>query len=603
MPTEANRAALTLSHSPAPPSPGVAVATVVGYILAYIGMEIALHTHDQGKINISPWIPQAGFGLALLIVLGWRVAPALVVASLFNDFIVHDLREPWPAVLISALVPAVCYGLAAWALSKYHRFNRRLRSIWDLSGLLLVGAAGIALVAIAKAALVYSDGSVSGGGTFADNAMRYWIGAAAGASAVAPFLLLVYGRRWRLLLLWRWDSNLRLGLMMLAWWIVFRVQDPAEINLFFLFFVPVIWAALRHGIRGAASSSFLVLVGAVAAAQIDRLSAATVIELQLSMLTLAIVSCYTGITVDERRRVGAGQSAMRDQLSYMGRVALTGEIGSAVAHELNQPLAAMANYAEAAKLDIDAGAPPKEISAVLDKAIGEAMRAGEILGRLRKFLRHGEMQITAVDLAAAIADALALLRPAIERAKIVIDIEPSVNAARVLADRVHLVQVLVNLVSNAIDAMSVQAAEPKLISIGTRPEGSNRVAVLVADSGRGVPPEMRDRIFDAAFSTKPAGMGLRLGHQPDPDRGQGRENLVRAAGLGQPGPVLFYAAERERIGFGAQRFVLGAAARVFNRRFGLFGDTSPAGARDFLAKPFMLNRLLEAIDKSASVRT
>jgi two-component system, LuxR family, sensor kinase FixL len=478
-----------------------------GYLAVYVFLDWASSMNALQGLAITPWNPQGGLSLALLLVYGVRLAPLLILSALIGDVIVRQLPAPFYAATLAALAPAIGYGALAWILKRRFAVDLALRSVRDVALLLAGGLVATAFVALSTAS-IYVGFRALPATSFIDAALRYWIGDYIGIVVLTPFLLRLpqVGRR----IARPAETVAQAALLFAAWWAVFQFEFTDEFKFFFLFFVPVTWISLRHGLTGAAIACIAVQVGLIYSTTVTGKDARTVIEMQLLMLTLAIASQFTGIVVDERRAEAAARFALRDQLSHVGRITISGEIASGVAHELNQPLAAVVNYVHAALIDNRAANMPAETVSVLEKAEAQALRAGETLRRLRDFLRRGEMHLSTLSLGDAVADAAGLVHPSADRAGVALAIGPMPDGLRVLADRVHLTQILVNLLSNAVEALQSSAAPVRRIEVSAAEAAGGWVEVAVADTGPGVPPEHRERIFDSFYTTKAAGMGLGL---------------------------------------------------------------------------------------------
>ncbi|MET0336202.1 MAG: ATP-binding protein [Caulobacter sp.] len=186
-----------------------------------------------------------------------------------------------------------------------------------------------------------------------------------------------------------------------------------------------------------------------------------------------------------------------------------GEMASALAHELNQPLAAIANYLRGAKrLMESAPAPDARVGEALEKASDQALRAGQIIRRLRDFLARGDTDRRVENLSKLVeeASALALVGAKELGVRVRFDLDPSVDL--VLADRVQIQQVVLNLIRNGLDAME-QSQQRRLV-VATSPADDNMVLLSVSDTGSGLAEEVRDHLFQAFITTKPSGMGVGL---------------------------------------------------------------------------------------------
>jgi PAS domain S-box-containing protein len=213
--------------------------------------------------------------------------------------------------------------------------------------------------------------------------------------------------------------------------------------------------------------------------------------------------------ISERRRAEHVAAQQRAELAHLSRVAMLGELSGALAHEINQPLAAILSNAQAA-LRFLARDPPalQPVDEALQAIVTSDRRASQVIERLRALLRKGESVREAVDLNELVDDSLRLLRTDLAHRGIEagVDLQPALPA--VLGDRVQLQQVLLNLIVNAGDAMQ-GLPPPRPLHIRTRAvEG--RVRVEVDDRGPGIASADAERVFDAFYSTKAQGLGLGL---------------------------------------------------------------------------------------------
>ena len=201
---------------------------------------------------------------------------------------------------------------------------------------------------------------------------------------------------------------------------------------------------------------------------------------------------------------------MQAELAHASRVSAMGTMASALAHELNQPLTAVANYVEAARDLLDL--PNAENIAIVREALGDAatqaVRAGQIVRRLRDFIARGDTDKRVENLRGLIneANALALIGVAELGIDIRIDIDDRIGG--VLVDKVQIQQVLVNLIRNAVEALT--DAPTQRLTIAAVPVANQMVEVSVIDTGPGVEAEVKAKLFQPFVSTKNAGMGLGL---------------------------------------------------------------------------------------------
>lgn len=221
---------------------------------------------------------------------------------------------------------------------------------------------------------------------------------------------------------------------------------------------------------------------------------------------------FTGFIQDltETRNFEARLDQLNSELIHVSRLSAMGTMASTLAHELNQPLTAISNYGEAAGslLEDDNALDRDSLREAVSEMAEQALRAGAIVRRLRDFVARGEVNKTVEDLPKLIneAAALALVGTREKGVESHFDFDPA--ATPVIADRVQIQQVLVNLMRNAIEAMD--AACEQRLSVTTRRAAEQMVEISVTDSGHGIAPGMEARLFQAFSSTKDSGMGLGL---------------------------------------------------------------------------------------------
>jgi two-component system sensor kinase FixL len=220
-----------------------------------------------------------------------------------------------------------------------------------------------------------------------------------------------------------------------------------------------------------------------------------------------------GVSLDITRRKVAELEAQahRNEVAHLLRVASLGELSSALAHELSQPLTAILGNAEAARLFIAGNKfDPQELDEILSDIVADDKRAGEVVGRLRTLLKKGNFQLQPLQANDLVHEVLKLLRHdlAAHAVRVVTDLSADLPIIR--GDRVQLEQVLINLILNASDAMSQVAENARALTIRSRTVENNVVEISVYDSGTGIPPGNEEQIFEAYHTTKPLGLGLGL---------------------------------------------------------------------------------------------
>ncbi|MCC7375440.1 MAG: hypothetical protein IT581_12365 [Verrucomicrobiales bacterium] len=213
----------------------------------------------------------------------------------------------------------------------------------------------------------------------------------------------------------------------------------------------------------------------------------------------------------ERRQAASELRNLRTELAHSNRVSTLGQLASAMAHELNQPLGAILRNAEAGELLMDQESPDlPEIKAILSDIRHDDQRAAGIIDRMRALLKRQEIQLSEFPIAGLLQDTEALTKPdaVARRTQLLFETPPDLPSA--LGDRVQLQQVLLNLLLNAMDAMSAQPIETRRLTVSCRATGGGMLEFNVRDAGPGIAPAALPRLFEPFFTTKAQGMGLGL---------------------------------------------------------------------------------------------
>jgi C4-dicarboxylate-specific signal transduction histidine kinase len=214
----------------------------------------------------------------------------------------------------------------------------------------------------------------------------------------------------------------------------------------------------------------------------------------------------------ERRRRAEGKARRTlGQLAHLDRVAAMGELATSLAHELNQPLAAILANAQAARRLLTAPCPDlAEVRATLDDIVDDDKRAGEVIRRMRALLKKEEFRPEPVDLNDVVRSVLRLLAHEASRRGVTLETDLAANLPRVRGDVVQLQQVVLNLVVNACDAVARCAPERRRVLVRTREQLSGNAEVIVEDAGDGIPDAHVAQLFEPFFTTKADGLGMGL---------------------------------------------------------------------------------------------
>jgi two-component system sensor kinase FixL len=236
------------------------------------------------------------------------------------------------------------------------------------------------------------------------------------------------------------------------------------------------------------------------------------IELSVGEMRSSNRRYFTGFIRDltERQRSEARLQELQTELIHISRLTAMGEMAAALAHELNQPLSAIASYMKGSRRLLERPTE-KEIGQVrdaMDKAAEQSLRAGQIIRRLRDFVSRGETErrVESVKKLIEEASALALVGAKEHGVRVAFRLDPRRDF--VLVDKVQVQQILINLIRNAMEAMEASAQKELLIT--SAPHEANFLEIAVADTGSGIAPEIAAQLFQPFVTTKPQGMGVGL---------------------------------------------------------------------------------------------
>jgi C4-dicarboxylate-specific signal transduction histidine kinase len=215
--------------------------------------------------------------------------------------------------------------------------------------------------------------------------------------------------------------------------------------------------------------------------------------------------------VTDRHRAEEQARQHLQSLAHVSRVSSMGEMASAIAHEINQPLTAIANYAYACIRLLRGGrATGEEALEIMQRVAGEAERAGEVVRKMRSFVRGEEGQVSAVDANFLVAEVLQLATPEARQSGVELVPALAPGLPETLADSIQIQQVLLNLVRNAVEAIVAGDSPERSVRIETGLREPGYVEIRVCDTGPGLAPEALEKVFEPFYTTKADGIGIGL---------------------------------------------------------------------------------------------
>ncbi|HVI04333.1 MAG TPA: MASE1 domain-containing protein [Enhygromyxa sp.] len=500
------------------------------YVIAgRLGLELA---HFQPNATLI-WAP-TGISLAALVLFGRRVWPGIFIGSAITNAMIDTSPLPLLVIAVGNTLEAV---VGALLLEKVARFDPALARLRDVIGFLIYGALlSTTVSATIGVGALHLAGAVDAA-SFSTVWMIWWLGDAAGATVVAPLLLVGIGGRppWRVIAQ-RVETWIVLALLVLLLLFAFVVTPPGptEALLPSLLVYPVlVWVGLRLGPRGAIVGSCLASVTAVVGTArglgpfADGVATGSSLFLVWayvsSMGTVAMVLAAAVAEredADLRRQRGEEERArLTTRVQHAQRLQSLGILAGGVAHDFNNLLVAIRGSAELLKLEAGRFTPAQR-HAVLDEIDAASIQAAGLCRQLLTYAGHDRIERQRLNLGAVVEDTLSLLRSTTPRT---IDIQlAGERDVFIEGDRTQLGQILMNLVINATEAIgdapgwvrvscSVREVDPHSIDETFLPADApaGRYAVLeVSDSGAGMSRETMERIFDPFYTTKQTGRGL-----------------------------------------------------------------------------------------------
>jgi len=278
----------------------------------------------------------------------------------------------------------------------------------------------------------------------------------------------------------------------------------------------LLWSALRFGSMGVSTSviivAFLSIWGAVRGRGpfTGPVPLDNVLSLQLFLFFAATPFMVLAALVEEHKQSEQAFRESEERLARVARIATMGELTASIAHEINQPLAAVVTNGHFCLRQLaDAAQNIEELREAIGEIVDDGTRASAVISRVRALVKKAPPQMKRLGVNEIIREVLALTRNELLRGDVTVQTELADDVPAVLGDRVQLQQVMLNLIMNGIDAMSMTTDRPRKLLIKSA-KNLDSVSIQVQDSGTGLNLEQADRVFEPFFTTKPEGIGMGL---------------------------------------------------------------------------------------------
>lgn len=475
----------------------------LAFIVAYIALDWASFLHPLHGLNITLWNPAPALGLVLWLRFGPIIVLPWFIALMVGERVIRGM--PAPIMMTFLLSVALIAGYAA--IGEVMRKRLRNKEVFGDRASLMTWLGIVVLGTLANSLLYLGLLSLTDllpAGERIDGLVRFWIGDCVGIVVTMPMLWMMLtppgqARLRGVLASWETAGYTALAVAML--WVTFGTGTSVEFQYFYFLFLPVVWAAVRQGLSGAATSAFILQAGLIIAVDWLSIVAVTAMEFQMLGAVLALVGFFIGVVVDEQR-LGA------EKLKQTLRLAAAGEMAAALAHELNQPMTALAAYGDTCEYLLSRGETGDILRDAIRRMVAESGRAAEVVRRVRDFFRTGATRLETAEIGTLIASAASRFaeRAQAEHVELHLAASPTV----VLVDRLQIELVLRNLLANAFDAVAGQPDDMRRIDVSVDHAAGGRIRITVRDSGPGLSPAAVSSAFEPFASSKSSGLGLGL---------------------------------------------------------------------------------------------
>lgn len=515
------RSASSIAHLWSRDTLGAALAAAL-LVAVYLLLEWLSFIHEHKGLPVTPWNPGLGVMFAVMVMGRFYAPLALIVGVVLAEAFVLRSDLEWPVILAISLIIACSYAAVARFARLRLRLDVGLHRLSDIVVLLLSGTAGAVITAILLTVLLMAVGHFEVRDILPAS-VPLLVGDVIGVGVMTPLLL-------RGALAWR-NTNLQHALRLapevavfavvitLVLWLILAVEPVNEYQFFYILFLPVVVAAIRHGLDGACLTLAATQLGLVGLLHRFGYDANAFIAFQTLMLALTATGLIVGVVVSERQAADDAFHAAAAKLkereaeaTQAARFNLVSGMASALAHEINQPMTAARALARSAQQLLRASEPDlARADANLTTMIAQVDHAAGIVRRMRDFLRRGQPHFSTIEVPDLLDDALALARSEATARKVDIELVCEAGLPPIHGDRIQLQQVVLNLIRNAIDAIVSTGQSDGRIRVGAKllPESAG-LEISVSDNGPGIRPDLVQQVFDPLTTSKEEGLGLGL---------------------------------------------------------------------------------------------
>ena len=491
-------------------------------LAAYVILAWVSFIHVHKGLPVTPWDPGLGVVFALMVLAGPRAGLVLLAGVIIAEVLVLQNEVDWPVVIGIGAITSLSYTSVTVFARRHLQIDVGLFHLRDVLLLLMVGLAGAVIDTVLLTVFLFAVGQLN-----VRDVVQVFspllIGDMIGIAVVTPLLLRFVFRQRSVglhqLLSIAPEGALYLVVIGAALWAIISSENLYGFRLFYLLFMPVVIAAVRHGLDGACFSLAATQFGLIGLLHLSGYNAAEFTEFQVLMLVLTVTGLIVGVVVSERensdRLARDAQARLMERqagAAHAARLNLVSGMASALAHEINQPLTAARALARSVQHLL--GTPGADLTRAgnnLTALLAHIDHAGAIVRRMRDFIRRGGPHVSTIDTRKMLEQALTLAFAEASAKHVRLDLDAPDSLPVIHGDRVQLEQVVLNLVHNAVEAIvGTGRSEGHIRVVARHHTAPPRVEIGVLDNGPGVEDQLAVRLFDPLATSKQDGLGLGL---------------------------------------------------------------------------------------------
>lgn len=491
----------------------------LGLLAVYVGLEWLSFLHEHNDLPVTPWNPGLGVMFAMIVLRGPRMGLVLFASVLLSQVLVVRSEMSWGVLLAMSAAIAASYTTVAMIARRKLRLENQLSSTRDIAILVAAGLVGAMAEAIQLWLLLLATRHFNLG-DIASTSLPLIVGDVIGIAVVSPLVLRLVARVGLGQLI---DKQVlaELALLLISiTMILMLVVGPPSVtgqSLFYLLFVPIVFAAVRHGFDGACVALAISQLGLVTFLHWHGFDLSRFTEYQLLMLVLTLTGLMVGSLVSERQSAHLEAEAARlrlleleAQATRTARLNMASGMAAALAHEINQPMTAARALGRSVQElmrapEHDLGRMERNISSMIE----QIDHAGSVVKRMREFLRRGEPHFSTLEMKVVLAEAAALMDPMVKLRNVQLRLDVPAGLPPVHGDRVQIAQVVINLIKNSMDAIPEDVEGRIAVSVRVTDAGK-WVEVAIKDNGPGIAGDQIDALFEPLNTSRPDGIGLGL---------------------------------------------------------------------------------------------